>query len=117
MLLSEIIQSLQLTCLTEVPESPVQVTVGYAADLLSDVMGNATPGAIWVTLQCHPNVVAIASLLNLAAVVIVGKASPDRQMLQRAAEAEVTLLQSDLTTFETVGRLYQLGIRGPSRND
>ncbi|MGI6357826.1 MAG: DRTGG domain-containing protein [Bacillota bacterium] len=117
MLLSEVIQALQLTCLTQMSEGDVPVKLGYAADLLSDVMGNAVPGSIWVTLQCHPNVVAVASLLNLAAVVIVGKAVPDQQTLQKAEQAGVTLLRSQYTAFETIGRLYQLGISGASRDD
>ncbi|MDZ7775212.1 MAG: hypothetical protein U5L09_06120 [Bacteroidales bacterium] len=44
---------------------------GYACDLLSDVMGNAVEGQVWITLQTHKNVMAIASLKELAAVILV----------------------------------------------
>ena len=44
---------------------------GYTSDLLSDVMGHASAGNVWITLQTHKNVLAIASLKELAAVVIV----------------------------------------------
>lgn len=117
MQLSAIIAELQLGCLTDLPEAPVEVVAGYASDLLSDVMGNAPAGAIWVTMQCHPNVVAVASLLNLAAVILVGNAPLDDLTKSRADEAAVVLLHSGLTTFETVGRLYQLGIRGLPRHE
>jgi len=35
---------------------------GYVSDLLSDVMANAKAGDLWVTLQTHQNIVAVASL-------------------------------------------------------
>lgn len=117
MLLTAIIDQLGLSCFTSLSDEQAVVTSGYASDLLSDVMGNAPTGALWVTMQCHPNVAAVASLLNLAAVVIVGNASPDEVTLRRAEEAGVVLLHSDLTTFETVGRLYELGVRGLPKHD
>jgi len=43
----------------------------YVSDLLSDVMGNASEGDVWITLQTHQNVLAIASLKELAAVILV----------------------------------------------
>ena len=44
-----------------------EVTGGYVSDLLSDVMGHTSEGELWITLQSHANVVAIASLKELAA--------------------------------------------------
>lgn len=117
MMLSVIVNELNLSSFTNLPEPDVLVTAGYASDLLSDVMGNAPTGSVWVTMQCHPNVVAVASLLNLAAVVLVGNTVPDELTLKRAQEAQVALLHSDFTAFETVGRLYHLGIRGLPKHE
>ena len=55
-----------------------EIKGGYTSDLLSDVMGNAREGNIWITLQTHKNIMAIASLKELAAsadilVVAIGK--------------------------------------------
>ena len=58
------------------------------------------------------SVIAVASLLNLAAVIIVGGIMPDAATLERAREASVSVLSTRLPAFEIVGRLYQLGIRG-----
>ena len=46
-----------------------EIKGGYTSDLLSDVMGNAREGNIWITLQTHKNIMAIASLKELAAIV------------------------------------------------
>ena len=45
-----------------------EVSGGYASDLLSDVMANSREGDVWVTLQVHPNIIAVATLKDLAAV-------------------------------------------------
>ncbi|MCK7529551.1 MAG: serine kinase [Marinilabiliales bacterium] len=49
-----------------------EVTGSYVSDLLSDVMGNSKEGQVWIALQTHKNVMAIASLKDLAAVIMVG---------------------------------------------
>ncbi len=85
-----------------------KITGGYVSDLLSDVMGHAREGAIWITLQSHVNVVAIASLKELAAIVLVKGIEPTEQVLQKAMEEGVTILGSSEETFETAGKLYQL---------
>ena len=42
-----------------------EITGGYTSDLLSDVMGFAKDGQIWVTLQTHKNIMAVATLKDL----------------------------------------------------
>lgn len=87
-----------------------QITGGYASDLLSCVMGKAQPGNVWVTLQAHPNVVAVASMLDLAAVIVTEGVEPDIETVDRAREHGVTLLASEDTTFGVVSALAGLGI-------
>lgn len=84
-----------------------QVSGGYASDLLSDVMGNAQTGNIWVTLQTHKNVMAIASLKDIAAVVLVKGLEPDPDTLAQSNEENIPILGTDLDTFTIVGRLYE----------
>lgn len=87
-----------------------QVTGGYSSDLLSCVMARAKEGNVWVTLQAHPNVIAVASLLGLAAVIVTEGVEPDLDTLARAQENGVTVLRSPQTTFAVVGRLSALGV-------
>ena len=87
-----------------------EVTGGYASDLLSDVIANAKEGDIWVTLQIHQNIVAVAFLNNIAGIVIVGGRKPDADTLSKAEEQGVVIMSSGLPAFELVGRLYELGI-------
>ena len=83
---------------------------GYASDLLSCVMSKAQPGFVWVTLQAHPNVVAVASMLDLACVIITEGVRADMETASRAQENGVTLLGSPDTTFAVVSKLARLGV-------
>jgi len=94
------------------PEGAPEVRGGYASDLLSDVMANAQDGDVWVTLQRHVNIVAVAELKNLAAIVIVNGRQPEAETRARAAEHGVAIVVTSLSAFEAAGRLYQLGVCG-----
>lgn len=86
------------------------VTGGYVSDLLSDVMGNAKEGNIWITLQTHKNCAAIASLKDLAAIIIVKNLKPEEDMLEQCNREGIPVLLTEQNTFEIVGKLYQLCI-------
>ena len=85
-----------------------EVTGGYVSDLLSDVMGNASEGDVWATLQTHKNVMAVASLKDVAAVILVKDLKPDEDMLAQSNEEDIPVLGSGLETFELAGKLYEL---------
>ncbi|MCH4157187.1 MAG: serine kinase [Acidaminococcaceae bacterium] len=113
MKLDEIVQALQLTALVPATVPSVEVSGGYASDLLSNAMGQAAPGQIWVTMQGHPNVAAVASLLNLAGVIIAGGASVAPETAQKAQANGVALFTTRLPAYEVCGRLYALGVGKP----
>ena len=89
-----------------------EVTGGYAGDLLSDVIAHSHKGNIWVTIQTHPNIVAVAAMKELAGIILAGGREPDSDTLQKAEEEEIPILVSSLFAFELVGKLYQKGISG-----
>lgn len=82
------------------------VTGAYSSDLLSDVMANAREGNIWLTIQTHPNIIAVASIANLSAVAITGGKKPDEETLNKAKEEKVVILTTRYNSFEAAGRLY-----------
>jgi hypothetical protein len=89
-----------------------EIDRGYASDLLSDVLAHAPEGGLLVTLQVHLNVIAVASHAELAAVVFAGNRHPDDEVLKKAAAEGLTLYSSPADTFDVVGRLYALGVKG-----
>lgn len=87
---------------------------GYAADLLSDVLANGPRGGLLVTIQAHMNVVAVASHTELAGVIFAAGRRPEEEVRLKAVEEGIRLLRSEQSAFDIVGRLYELGIRGPA---
>jgi serine kinase of HPr protein (carbohydrate metabolism regulator) len=88
------------------------ISGGYVSDLLSDVMGHSQKDNIWVTLQVHPNIVAVAVLKELAGIIVVNGREPAPETIAQAEKQQVPILVSELSAFELVGRLYGLGIQG-----
>lgn len=111
MTLAEIAEKLSLEAFTANPDLSRQVLSGYASDLLSDVMANAGPGAVWLTLQTHQNVAAVASLKELSAVILTGGRRPEEATLQKADAEGVIILGSGESAFDLAGRLFSLGLR------
>ena len=112
MTLQDIVARLDLTRLTaERDFSQVEPKSGYASDLLSCVMAGARHHGVWVTLQSHTNIVAVAALLELGAVIITEGTRPDQDTIDKANEEEVNLFLTDKPTFWVAGRLWEMGLR------
>jgi hypothetical protein len=89
-----------------------EVTGGYASDLLSDVMANSRKGDLWVTLQVHPNIVAVAKLKEIIGIVMINGRKPESETINKAQAEELPILTTDMPAFELIGRLYNMGVRG-----
>jgi serine kinase of HPr protein (carbohydrate metabolism regulator) len=111
MKLKDLVNDLNLNVLVGEELLDRQVTGGYASDMLSDVLANASAGNIWITLQLHPNVLAVASAKGLSGVIIVNGRKPEPETLKKAEEKKIPILVSVLPTYQVAGRLYELGIK------
>ena len=80
----------------------VTVSGLYVGDLLSFVMPKAKPGQIWLTIQAHPNVIAVASLINLSAVIVVDGVDIPQETIDVANERGVVLISSVLDAVDLV---------------
>ena len=104
--LAKIINRLQLKVLTrEMDFSKIDIQSGYASDLLSCVMTGAESHAVWVTLISNINIVAVASLLEIPAIIITEDAKTDQADIQG-----IVLLSSPKANFEMIGQLWEMGI-------
>ena len=112
MTLREAVEKLGMKPVSALSRLSREFTGGYVSDLLSDVMANSKAGDVWITLQIHQNIVAVATLKELAAIIIIGGRQPEKQTLAKAEEEKIPILLSELAAFEVAGRLYQMGISG-----
>lgn len=108
MKVSDLVNELGLTVLSGAKGLNREVTGGYVSDLLSDVMGNAGESQVWITLQVHQNVMAIASLKDMAAVILVKDLKPNENTIRHSNAEDIPILGTSMTTFEIAGKLYKL---------
>lgn len=108
MKLADVVHALHLNVRSGEDGLNQQVTGGYSGDLLSDVIANSKPGHLWITMQVHANIVAVAVLKDLAGIIIVQGRQPAEDTLKKAKEEHVAVFVSDLPAFETAGRLSTL---------
>lgn len=109
MTVGDIIQKLGLDVCSGGERLGQNVTGGYSGDLLSDVMANSRAGNVWITMQVHVNIVAVAVLKELSAIILVNGRQPAEETVRRATEEHVPILMSSLSAYEVAGKLYFLG--------
>ena len=117
MTLEQIANELNLTVITASHKLSLEVKRGYASDLMSHVMSHAREGDLWVTVQVHPNTVAIAALLDLGGIIISENKELEKETIEKAALEEIPLFTTPLSTFTIVGRLYEMGIKGSEEEE
>lgn len=110
--LSELVKDVELKVLCGEEHLDRLVTGGYVSDLLSDVMAHSKQGDLWITLQGHPNIVAVAVLKELSGIVLINKRQPDEETLEKAKTEKIVIMTSELPAFELAGKLYQIGLSG-----
>jgi ferredoxin len=87
-----------------------RVEDGYCGDLLSEIMGNAPEGCVWMTIQGHQNIVAVALLRNMAAIIVTGGQTPDDETLEKANQEGIPVLLWPRSSYHLAGQLFALGI-------
>ena len=117
MKLKELVEKLDLSVRCSEEKLDNDVRGGYTSDLLSDVLANSCDNDLWITLQIHPNIVAIATMKGLAGIAIINGREPEEETVKKAKEMGVPIMVSQLSAFELSGRLYALGLGGTENGD
>ena len=112
MTVKEVLELIEAKDMTPETDKNTEVSCGYTCDLLSWVMAHGTAGMAWVTVQTHMNVIAVASLMEMAAVIIPEGIEMEAPSLEKAKEEGITELESPLTAYEICARLAAKGLAG-----
>lgn len=86
------------------------VACGYTCDLLSWVMAKGRQGCAWVTVQTHLNVIAVASLHDMACVICPEGIEMEPASVKKAEEEGVAVISSPLTAYAICGLMSGAGI-------
>lgn len=106
----EVVDSLNLQVLAGEEFLGRETKGGYVADLLSCVMAGASADNLWITLQTHSNIIAVASLLGIAAIIVAENANVPAETLEKAKQQDVIVLASKDPIYQTIAQLVKLGL-------
>lgn len=87
---------------------------GHSGDLFSFVMAEAKEGWLWITIQIHLNVSAVAVLKDVPFILLASDRKPEKELIERCASEGITLAGTSLTSYEAAGKLYEMGVGGRS---
>lgn len=96
----DLIKELDLVKITDSFDENIEFTGVYIGDLLSLVMSRAKQGDIWITIQTHINVVAVADLLDLSAILVAEGIEVDQDTVIKANDLGLPILQSKMSAYE-----------------
>lgn len=85
-----------------------EVTGCYISDLLSDVMARSNEHELWITLQTHPNIVAVSVIKGLSGIILTNSRVPEPATVSKAEAENVIIMTTSHTTFEIAGLLYNM---------
>ena len=111
MKVKDIVDELKLSEVTKLQSLDTEITGGYTSDLLSNVMGQAEPGMVWITMQAHHNIAAVGSLIGLSAIVVTGEAKVEEDTIKKAEENALAIFTTPLSSYDAAGKLYALGVK------
>ncbi len=100
MTVMQIAKKLNLTPVCVSDGADRSVTGCHIGDLLSFVMSKAQSGDVWITIQGNVNVAAVASLTDVAMVILAEGTRLDEAAKMRAEKEEIPVYYSDKSAFE-----------------
>jgi predicted transcriptional regulator len=106
MRLVDLVESLGLEVLTGNANLDREVTSGYVSDLLSDVIANVEEGSVWITIQRHINILGVAKLKDVAAIIVSRGLQVEPEVIEKANQEGIPILRSNRSSFEVSGLAY-----------
>ncbi len=104
--INSIIKNLNLKIFSSGKEKVVEN--GFTSDLLSVVLAKAPKKSLWITVQKHLNVVAVATIKEITGIIICNNLIPDEEVIKKSKEEGIWLLGTELDAFTISGELYKL---------
>lgn len=110
MQVKDVVEKLSIEVLTGTIGLDKEIKSGFVGDLLSVVMGKAKEGCAWVTIQGHLNIVAVASLVGVACIIVTEGFEVEADTILKAKEEGIAILTTSLSSYQIVAKLTGLSI-------
>ncbi|SKA83711.1 DRTGG domain-containing protein [Caloramator quimbayensis] len=110
MKVSDLVEKLNLKVVSGFGGIEKEVKGVYTCDLLSWVMSHAVKGNAWITVQVHPNIIAVASLLELSCIIIPEDIEIEDVTLEKSNQEAIPVIKSSMNSYELCLKLSQIGV-------
>lgn len=88
-----------------------EVNGAYCCDLLSWVMSHGNKDNAWITVQVHPNIIAVAVLLEFSCIIIPENIEVEKVTLEKAERENMPVLRSSENGYIICGKLNSIGCK------
>lgn len=92
-------------------EKELMIEGVYIGDLLSIVMAKAKKNYVWITIQTHINVIAVAELLDLSCIIIVENMDVEEEVINKAKELNISVFKTKESAYDIAAKLFEIGIK------
>ena len=99
MTINELIEKTGWKLSTPQLDTSVQIDGAYCGDLLSWVMGRAGEDNAWITIMSNANILAVATLADVACIILAEGVTLDGDIVATAMEKGVNVLSSTLSSY------------------
>ena len=82
----------------------------FIGDLLSWVMAKGSSNNVWITIQAHLNVIAVALLKEFSCIIICDDANVSDDVINKAREENVNLIHTSLSAYQCAKYFVSLEI-------
>ena len=110
MIVEKLVEELSLEVLAGQDQLQREISAVYCSDMLSRVMAKGKKDSLWITVQTHLNIIAVATLHEMSCIIIPEDIAVDEKTLAKAEEEQVVVLKSPMSAYDIAGKLYSLGI-------
>lgn len=112
MIITDFVKQLNLQPIFESSKNTnIDIDGVYIGDLLSIVMSKAKQNFVWITIQTHINIVAVAELLELSCIIVVENMEVEQETVDKAKELDIPILITSKSAYEVACMLHDLGIK------
>lgn len=111
MTVNSIIKAIDVNIVAGKDYTEREITSGFVGDLLSVVMGKAKEGCAWITIQSHFNIIAVATLINVACIIVTEGYEVEEEVIKKASEEQIPILSTRLSSYEVACKLSELGLK------
>lgn len=87
-----------------------EISKVFCCDLLSIAMGKAPADGVWVTVMGNKNTLAVASLTDIACIILAEGVALDEGTLSQAESEGIAILSTELPVFDMALEVYEAGL-------